>query len=111
MAATRARLNPAKAPTATSLPAGYTLAAQAKGPQLGIYDKPSAPAPAKTVPNPWLLNNEADKQIPQVFLVEEQQTDWVKVLLADRPNGSTGWVRGERRAAHAEPVSHAGAPG
>jgi lipoprotein-anchoring transpeptidase ErfK/SrfK len=82
-----------KTPTATSLPAGYTLAAQAKGPQLGIYDNPSAPAPAKTLPNPWLLNNEADKQIPQVFLVEEQRPDWVKVLLADRPNGSTGWVR------------------
>ncbi len=83
----------AKTPTATSLPAGYTLAAEAKGPELGIYDKPSAPAPAKTVPNPWLLNNEADKKIPQVFLVEEQRSDWVKVLLADRPNGSTGWVR------------------
>jgi lipoprotein-anchoring transpeptidase ErfK/SrfK len=82
-----------KTPTATSLPAGYTFAAQAKGPELGIYDSPSAPAPAKTVPNPWLLNNEADKQIPQVFLVEEQRPDWVKVLLADRPNGSTGWVR------------------
>src|SRR6266567_1582279 len=80
-------------PAATSLPAGYTLAAQAKGPELGIYDNPSAPAPAKTVPNPWLLNNEADKQIPQVFLVEEQRPDWVKVLLADRPNGSIGWVR------------------
>jgi lipoprotein-anchoring transpeptidase ErfK/SrfK len=81
-------------PTATSLPAGYTLAAQAKIPQLGIYDDPSAPSPAKTVPNPWLLNEEPDKQIPQVFLVEEQRTDgWVKVLLAERPNGSTGWVR------------------
>ncbi len=58
------KANGAKTPTATSLPAGYTLAAQAKGPELGIYDNPSAPAPAKTVPNPWLLNNEADKTIP-----------------------------------------------
>jgi len=87
------KANGAKTPTATSLPAGYTLAAQAKGPELGIYDNPSAPAPAKTVPNPWLLNNEADKTIPQVFLVEKQRPDWVRVLLADRPNGSTGWVR------------------
>ena len=84
----------ATTPTATTLPAGYSLAAQAKGPQLGIYDNPSAPAPAKTLPNPWLLNEEADKQIPQVFLVEEQRPDgWIRVLLADRPNGSTGWVR------------------
>src|SRR5947209_16468721 len=87
------KANGAKTPTATSLPVGYTLAAQAKGPELGIYDNPSAPAPAKTVPNPWLLNNEADKKIPQVFLVEQQRSDWVKVLLPDRPNGSTGWVR------------------
>ena len=88
-----AKANRQKTPTATSLPAGYTLAAQAKGPELGIYDNPSAPAPAKTVPNPWLLNDEPDKKIPQVFLVEEQRPDgWVRVLLADRPNGSTGWV-------------------
>jgi lipoprotein-anchoring transpeptidase ErfK/SrfK len=84
----------AKNPTATSLPAGYSLAAQVKGPEIAIYEKPSAPAPVKTLPNPWLLNEEPDKQIPQVFLVEEQRPDgWVRVLLADRPNGSTGWVR------------------
>ncbi|HMG25187.1 MAG TPA: L,D-transpeptidase [Acidimicrobiia bacterium] len=83
----------AKTPTATTLAPGYTLAAQVKGPQIGIYDDPSAPAPSKTLPNPWLLNGEADKQIPQVFLVERQRKDgWVKVLLAERPNGSTGWV-------------------
>jgi lipoprotein-anchoring transpeptidase ErfK/SrfK len=82
------------APTTTSLPAGYSLAAQAKVPQLAVYDKPAAATPTKTLPNPWLLNNEADKAIPQVFLVEEQRNDgWVKVLLADRPNGSSGWVR------------------
>ena len=81
-------------PPATSLPEGYSLAAQAKVPQLGIYDSPSAAAPSKTVPNPWLLNEEPDKQIPQVFLVEEQRPDgWLRVLLAERPNGSTGWVR------------------
>jgi lipoprotein-anchoring transpeptidase ErfK/SrfK len=83
-----------KTPTATTLPPGYTLAAQVKGPQIGIYDNPSAAAPSKTLPNPWLLNDEPDKQIPQVFLVEDQRKDgWVKVLLAERPNGSTGWVR------------------
>jgi lipoprotein-anchoring transpeptidase ErfK/SrfK len=88
------KANRAKTPTATSLPAGYTLAAQVKGAEIGIYDKPSAPSPAKMLPNPWLLNEEPDKQIPQVFLVEEQRPDgWVRVLLAERPNGSTGWVR------------------
>jgi lipoprotein-anchoring transpeptidase ErfK/SrfK len=82
-----------RTPTATTLAPGYSLVAQVKGPQIGIYDNPSAPTPSKTLPNPWLLNNEADKQIPQVFLVEQQRKDgWVKVLLAERPNGSTGWV-------------------
>ena len=85
---------PTSTPTTTSLPEGYSLAAQAKVPQLGIYDSPSAATPSKTVPNPWLLNEEPDKQIPQVFLVEEQRPDgWLRVLLAERPNGSTGWVR------------------
>jgi lipoprotein-anchoring transpeptidase ErfK/SrfK len=84
----------AKSPSATTLAPGYTLAAQVKGPQIDIYDNPSAAAPSKTLPNPWLLNNEPDKQIPQVFLVEQQRTDgWVKVLLPERPNGSSGWVR------------------
>ena len=87
------KANRAKTPTATSLPAGYTLAAQVKGSEIAVYEKPSAPAPAKTLPNPWLLNEEPDKQIPQVFLVEEQRPDgWVQVLLPVRPNGSTGWV-------------------
>jgi lipoprotein-anchoring transpeptidase ErfK/SrfK len=85
---------PTSTPTATSLPEGYSLAAQAKVPQLAIYDDPGAAAPSKTVPNPWLLNEEPDKQIPQVFLVEEQRPDgWLRVLLAERPNGSTGWIR------------------
>jgi lipoprotein-anchoring transpeptidase ErfK/SrfK len=86
---------PTTTPT-SQLPAGYSLTAKVKGnvPQLGIYDDPSAPAPAKTVPNPWLLNDEADKQVPQVFLIEEQRGDgWLRVLLAERPNGSTGWIR------------------
>ena len=82
-----------KTPTASSVPAGYSLVAQVKGPQIGIYDSPSASTPSKTLPNPWLLNDEADKPIPQVFLVESQRADgWVKVLLAERPNGSSGWV-------------------
>jgi lipoprotein-anchoring transpeptidase ErfK/SrfK len=83
-----------KTPTSTTLAPGYSLVAQVKGPQIAIYDNPSAPTPSKTLPNPWLLNEEPDKMIPQVFLVEQQRKDgWVKVLLAERPNGSSGWVR------------------
>jgi lipoprotein-anchoring transpeptidase ErfK/SrfK len=91
----RRKTAPTTTPT-TVLPAGYSLTAKVKAnvPQIGIYDDPSAPAPAKTAPNPWLLNDQADKQVPQVFLIEEQRPDgWLRVLLAERPNGSTGWIR------------------
>jgi lipoprotein-anchoring transpeptidase ErfK/SrfK len=82
------------AATTTTLPPGVSLVAQVTGPQIGVYDSPEAPAPARTFNNPWLLNDEADKAIPQVFLVEEQRADgWIRVLLPERPNGSSGWIR------------------
>jgi lipoprotein-anchoring transpeptidase ErfK/SrfK len=96
---TKKRLSPdvSTSPTlvpSTTLPAGVSLIAEATVPQVAVYDTPGAPAPAKSLENPWLLNGEADKPIPQVFLVEEQRQDgWVRVLLPDRPNGSSGWVR------------------
>lgn len=81
------------APT-TTIPPGVSLIAEATVPGVAVYDAPGAPAPARTLENPWLLNGEADKAIPQVFLVEEQRPDgWVRVLLPERPNGSSGWVR------------------
>lgn len=82
------------APTTTTLPPGVSLIAQATVPQVAVYDAPGAPAPARAFENPWLLNGEADKAIPQVFLVEEQRSDgWLRIQLPERPNGSTGWVR------------------
>jgi lipoprotein-anchoring transpeptidase ErfK/SrfK len=82
------------APT-TTIPPGVNLIAEATVPQVNVYDTPGAATPPKlTLPNPWLLNGEADKAIPQVFLVEEQRPDgWVRVLLPERPNGSSGWIR------------------
>jgi lipoprotein-anchoring transpeptidase ErfK/SrfK len=80
--------------TATTLPPGISLIAEAIQPQVAVYDRPGASSPARTFENPWLLNGEADKAIPQVFLVEEQRQDgWLKIQLPERPNGSTGWVR------------------
>jgi lipoprotein-anchoring transpeptidase ErfK/SrfK len=90
------RLGPetsAAAPT-TTLPPGVSMVAQVTVPQTGVYETPGAPAPVRTFDNPWLLNGEADKAIPQVFLVEEQRPDgWIRVLLPERPNGSSGWIR------------------
>jgi lipoprotein-anchoring transpeptidase ErfK/SrfK len=85
---------PTLTPT-TTIPAGVNLIAEATVPQVNVYDTPGAAVPPKlTLPNPWLLNGEADKAIPQAFLVEEQRPDgWVRVLLPERPNGSSGWIR------------------
>jgi lipoprotein-anchoring transpeptidase ErfK/SrfK len=81
-------------PTSTAVPPGVSLVAQVTGPQVAVYETPGAPAPIKTLENPWLLNGAADRPVPQVFLVEEQRQDgWAQVLLAERPNGSTGWVQ------------------
>jgi lipoprotein-anchoring transpeptidase ErfK/SrfK len=80
--------------TPTALPPGVSLVAQVTGPQVAVYETPGAPAPIKTLENPWLLNGAADRPVPQVLLVEEQRQDgWVHVLLAERPNGSAGWIR------------------
>jgi len=85
---------PTTAAPTTTLPPGVSVVAQATAPQVLVYDAPGAPAPAKTLPNPWLLNGEADKAIPQAFLVEEQRPDgWLRILLPERPNGSSGWIR------------------
>jgi lipoprotein-anchoring transpeptidase ErfK/SrfK len=39
------------------------------------------------------LAHPTDVGAPLVFLVEEQQGEWLRVLLPVRPNGSEGWVR------------------
>jgi lipoprotein-anchoring transpeptidase ErfK/SrfK len=81
-------------PTSAAVPPGVSLIAQVTGPQVAVYENPGAPAPIKMLENPWLLNGAVDTPVPQVFLVEEQRQDgWVHVLLAERPNGSTGWIR------------------
>jgi lipoprotein-anchoring transpeptidase ErfK/SrfK len=66
--------------------------ATATVPTVEVYAEPEASEPELELPNPWLLNEEADKPIDQVFLVEEQRDGWVKVLLPERPNGRTGWI-------------------
>jgi lipoprotein-anchoring transpeptidase ErfK/SrfK len=40
-----------------------------------------------------LLDNPNENGAPLVFLVEEEQGEWLKVLLPIRPNGSTGYIR------------------
>jgi len=54
---------------------------------VAVYDDPVSAAPARSLPNP------TPERYPLVFGVEDRQGDWVRVKLAVRPNGSTGWVR------------------
>jgi len=64
-----------------------TWVAAATVPSVAVYDAPSGPQPTRALSNPTAEN------YPLVFRVEERQGDWVRVKLAVRPNGSTGWVR------------------
>lgn len=65
---------------------GSTVAAAVPA-QIQVYTTPSDAEPFTTLDNP------NENGAPLVFLVEEQQGEWLKVLLPIRPNGSTGYVR------------------
>ena len=75
------------APT-TTVPATpvYTVAT-AKGASVGVYDSPVQTEPTRSLSSPQPDGSTL------VFLAQEERTDWVKVLLPVRPNGSTGWVK------------------
>jgi len=82
------------APTTTTTLAPYiSLVATGSVPEVAVFDAPNAPAPARSFANPWFLNDDPDLQVPLVFLVTERDGEWIKVVLPERPNGSTGWVR------------------
>jgi len=85
---------PTAATTTTLAPFTSTIA-EAAVPQVQIFDAPEAPAPSRTYENPWHVNDDpAEPTVPLVLLVEEQRDDgWIRVLLPERPNGSTGWTR------------------
>lgn len=86
---TRTPSAPATAPAAPtapiSAPATSTVAT-ATGSSVAVASTPGGPT-ATTLPNPQSNGS------PQVFHVVGQQDGWVHVALAQRPNGSTGWVR------------------
>jgi lipoprotein-anchoring transpeptidase ErfK/SrfK len=84
----------AAAPTTTVPPFTSTIAT-ASVPEVQVFDAPEAPAPSRTYQNPWHVNDDpSEPTVPLVFLAEEQRGDgWTRVLLPERPNGSTGWIR------------------
>ncbi len=76
---------PAPEPTPAEPPPAWI--ASATVPSVAVYDDPAAAAPTRSLSNPTA------ERYPLVFAVQERQGDWLRVKLAVRPNGSTGWVR------------------
>jgi lipoprotein-anchoring transpeptidase ErfK/SrfK len=66
---------------------GTSLVAQAKPETVPVYAAAGDGEPASSLDNP------NENGAPLVFLVKEQQGDWLNVYLPVRPNGSTGWIR------------------
>jgi lipoprotein-anchoring transpeptidase ErfK/SrfK len=78
--------------TPTTLPSFVSLIARVRVPNIAVYGTPASPQPSRNFANPWPLNNDAKLPVELVFLVEQHQGAWLKVLLPIRPNGTTGWV-------------------
>jgi lipoprotein-anchoring transpeptidase ErfK/SrfK len=71
----------------TAAASDAALVASAVPAQVQVYASASEDEPTTVLDNP------NENGAPLVFLVEEQQGDWLKVLLPIRPNGSTGYVK------------------
>ena len=79
--------------TTTTVPSwqSYFATAKPEVSAVAVYDSPSSGTPSRELENPWLYDPTVpSSKVPQVFLVKQQQGDWVQVLLPVRPNGSTG---------------------
>ncbi len=84
--------------TATPVSSGSQVA-QAVGATVQVYASASEEEPT------MVLDNPNENGAPLVFLVEEDQDDWLQVLLPVRPNGSTGWIRSAEVTLAANPFT------
>jgi lipoprotein-anchoring transpeptidase ErfK/SrfK len=71
----------------TAAASDTALVASAVPAQVQVYASASEDEPTTVLDNP------NENGAPLVFLVEEQEGEWLKVLLPIRPNGSTGYVK------------------
>ncbi|HEV3400311.1 MAG TPA: L,D-transpeptidase, partial [Acidimicrobiales bacterium] len=81
-------------PPPVARPAAFTshprsTVAEAVGAFVTVFHSPDGGEAVRTLPNPQRSG------APLVLLVLEQYDGWLHVLLPERPNGSTGWVRAE----------------
>lgn len=79
---------PAPKPTTPPAPAAVGTSATAVGAQVAVYAAPGG-AVTETLANPQ------PSGAPLTFLVANAQGPWLQVDLAQRPNGSTGWVKAD----------------
>jgi lipoprotein-anchoring transpeptidase ErfK/SrfK len=73
-------------PTAPPAPPSAGTSATANAAQLAVYSEPDG-AVTQTLDNPNAQG------VPLTMLVVETSGAWLKVQLAQRPNGSTGWIK------------------
>lgn len=95
-AATHSRsANPAPSPstTAPGMPTSAGISATADSPQVAVF---AAPDGAVT----GYLSNPQPSGAPLTFLVASTDGEWLQVYLAQRPNGSTGWVKADTVTLH-----------
>ena len=76
-------------PAKQETPAQPSVVAKAVTGEVPVYDEPGASKPSRVLANPTITDGEL------VFLVDQVDGDWLKVLLPVKPNGSTGWIRAE----------------
>ena len=91
-ATVEAQPTPTATPTA-SAPAATATSATATGSTLEVFAEPGGGVTAT-------LTNPQESGAPLTLLVAATQGEWLQVHLAQRPNGSTGWVKADAVQQH-----------
>jgi lipoprotein-anchoring transpeptidase ErfK/SrfK len=89
----------AQAAAKPGAPIAASIVAQGLGKHVAVYRTPGAPRPSLVLSNPTADGG------PLVFLVKSRRPGWEQVLLARRPNGSTGWVKDSAVSLALDPYS------
>jgi lipoprotein-anchoring transpeptidase ErfK/SrfK len=90
--------------TVPSIPAAGTIAVPKKEGAVAVYGEPGAVQPDQWLANPWLYQNKPEAPIPRVFLVKEDQGEWINVFTGEPPSFSQGWVK--RDDVTLQPIYH-----
>lgn len=83
----------APTPTTTPAPPSAGTSATANAAQLPVYSGPDGEVTQA-------LDNPNAQGVPLTLLVVESSDGWLKVQIAQRPNGSTGWVKADTVTLH-----------